>query len=67
MSSKQDFATPTARARGLGSAKAGTDHHIRQRVSAIALIVLRWNRTAAAQSTSTIWPKTELRIDSIMA
>ena len=40
MSVQQDFATPTARARGLGSAKAGTDHHIRQRVSAIALIFL---------------------------
>ncbi|MCI4644967.1 MAG: succinate dehydrogenase, hydrophobic membrane anchor protein [Hyphomonadaceae bacterium] len=40
MSSNQDFATPTARARGLGSAKAGTEHHIRQRVSAIALIFL---------------------------
>lgn len=40
MSSKQDFITPTARARGLGSAKAGTEHHIRQRVSAIALIFL---------------------------
>ena len=35
-----DFTTPTARARGLGSAKAGTEHHIRQRVSAIALIFL---------------------------
>ena len=35
-----DFTTPTARARGLGSAKAGTEHHIRQRVSAIALVFL---------------------------
>ncbi len=35
-----NFQTPTAAARGLGSAKAGTDHHIRQRVSAIALIFL---------------------------
>ena len=35
-----NFQTPTAAARGLGSAKAGTGHHIRQRVSAIALIFL---------------------------
>lgn len=35
-----DFKTPTATARGLGSAKSGTDHHIRQRVSAIALVFL---------------------------
>lgn len=35
-----NFETPTAAARGLGSAKAGTGHHIRQRVSAIALIFL---------------------------
>ncbi|MEO0817546.1 MAG: succinate dehydrogenase, hydrophobic membrane anchor protein [Pseudomonadota bacterium] len=40
MASSPDFSTPMARARGLGSAKAGTDHHIRQRVSAIALIFL---------------------------
>lgn len=40
MSVSQDFETPTARARGLGSAKSGTEHHIRQRVSAIALIFL---------------------------
>ncbi|MEO0465127.1 MAG: succinate dehydrogenase, hydrophobic membrane anchor protein [Pseudomonadota bacterium] len=40
MSVQQDFSTPAARARGLGSAKSGTDHHIRQRVSAIALIFL---------------------------
>ncbi|WP_084396271.1 succinate dehydrogenase, hydrophobic membrane anchor protein [Henriciella aquimarina] len=35
-----DFETPTAAARGLGSAKSGTGHHIHQRVSAIALIFL---------------------------
>lgn len=35
-----NYETPTAAARGLGSAKSGTDHHIRQRVSAIALIFL---------------------------
>lgn len=40
MAGPQDFSTPMARARGLGSAKAGTEHHIRQRVSAIALIFL---------------------------
>lgn len=36
----QDFLTPTKAAQGLGSAKAGTEHHIRQRVSAIALAFL---------------------------
>ena len=35
-----NFKTPTAAARGLGSAKSGTGHHIKQRVSAIALVVL---------------------------
>ena len=34
------FQTPAAAARGLGSAKSGTGHHIRQRVSAIALAFL---------------------------
>mgnify|MGYP002008086092 CR=1 FL=1 len=34
------FTTPAKNARGLGSAKSGTEHHIRQRVSAIALIFL---------------------------
>jgi succinate dehydrogenase / fumarate reductase membrane anchor subunit len=34
------YKTPTAAVRGLGSARAGTDHHIRQRVSAIALVFL---------------------------
>src|SRR3990167_1354245 len=34
------FVTPTKITRGLGSAKSGTGHHIRQRVSALALIVL---------------------------
>ncbi len=35
-----DFKTPAASARGLGSAKSGTEHHIKQRVSAIALAFL---------------------------
>ena len=35
-----DFITPAKMARGLGSAKTGTETHIRQRVSAIALIFL---------------------------
>ena len=35
-----NFKTPAAAARGLGSAKSGTDHHIKQRVSAIALLFL---------------------------
>ena len=38
--SSGNFTTPAKTARGLGSAKAGTEHHIRQRVSAIALIFL---------------------------
>ena len=38
--SNGDFLTPTKVTRGLGSAKSGTTHHIRQRVSALALIVL---------------------------
>ena len=32
--------TPAAQVRGLGSAKSGTEHYIRQRVSAIALLFL---------------------------
>ena len=32
--------TPAAQVRGLGSAKSGTQHYIRQRVSAIALLFL---------------------------
>ena len=32
--------TPAAQVRGLGSAKSGTEHYIRQRVSAIALVFL---------------------------
>lgn len=35
-----NFKTPAAVTRGLGSAKSGTDHHIKQRVSAIALLFL---------------------------
>jgi len=34
------YRTPLARARGLGSAKEGTDHFWRQRVTAVANIVL---------------------------
>lgn len=34
------FRSPAGRVRGLGSAKEGTTHYIRQRVSAIALIFL---------------------------
>jgi succinate dehydrogenase / fumarate reductase membrane anchor subunit len=37
---KGQFVTPTKAARGLGSAKSGTSHFIRQRVSAIALVFL---------------------------
>jgi succinate dehydrogenase / fumarate reductase, membrane anchor subunit len=37
---KGQFITPAKAARGLGSAKSGTSHFIRQRVSAIALIFL---------------------------
>ncbi|MGF1461650.1 MAG: succinate dehydrogenase, hydrophobic membrane anchor protein [Maricaulaceae bacterium] len=35
-----DLRTPLSRARGLGSAKHGTEHFIKQRVSAIALAIL---------------------------
>ena len=35
-----DFETPTAAVRGLGASRAGTGHHIHQRVSAIALVFL---------------------------
>jgi succinate dehydrogenase / fumarate reductase, membrane anchor subunit len=34
------FTTPVKTTRGLGASKTGTSHHIRQRVSALALIVL---------------------------
>ena len=34
------FRSPQGRVRGLGSAKEGTTHYIRQRVSAIALVFL---------------------------
>lgn len=40
MTSQNVYVTPVKGARGLGSAKSGTGHHIRQRVSAIALIFL---------------------------
>ena len=39
MNSK-NFQTPIKSVKGLGSAKSGTGHHIKQRVSAIALIFL---------------------------
>lgn len=32
--------TPAAQVRGLGSARSGTEHYIRQRVTALALVVL---------------------------
>ncbi|KCZ91613.1 succinate dehydrogenase, hydrophobic membrane anchor protein [Hyphomonas johnsonii] len=35
-----EFITPAKAARGLGSARAGTHDHIRQRVTAIALVFL---------------------------
>jgi succinate dehydrogenase / fumarate reductase, membrane anchor subunit len=38
--SDSKFVTPSKVTRGLGASKAGTSHHIRQRVSAIALLVL---------------------------
>ena len=38
--SNGQFLTPAKAARGLGSSKSGTHHHITQRVSAIALIFL---------------------------
>jgi succinate dehydrogenase / fumarate reductase, membrane anchor subunit len=38
--SDRPFITPTKTTRGLGASKSGTSHHIRQRVSALALIVL---------------------------
>lgn len=38
--SNNNFITPTKAARGLGSSKSGTSHHIHQRVTAIALFFL---------------------------
>ena len=38
--SDSQFVTPTKTTRGLGASKSGTSHHIRQRVSALALLVL---------------------------
>ncbi len=40
MGHSQDFATPTARARGLGSAKSGVAGYIGQLTSALALAIL---------------------------
>jgi succinate dehydrogenase / fumarate reductase membrane anchor subunit len=40
MALSQDYATPTARARGLGSAKSGVSSYIGQLTSALALAVL---------------------------
>ena len=38
--SDSKFITPIKTTRGLGASKTGTSHHIRQRVSALALLVL---------------------------
>lgn len=38
--SDSQYVTPVKIARGLGASKTGTSHHIRQRVSALALVVL---------------------------
>jgi succinate dehydrogenase / fumarate reductase membrane anchor subunit len=40
VSAQQDLRTPLSRATGLGSAKSGTGHFWRQRMSAVALIPL---------------------------
>jgi succinate dehydrogenase / fumarate reductase membrane anchor subunit len=40
MSAKTDLRTPYSRAAGLGSAKSGTSHFWRQRVTAVALVPL---------------------------
>ena len=40
MSARSDLRTPLSRVEGLGSARAGTVHFLRQRVSAIALVFL---------------------------
>ncbi len=40
MSASTDMRTSRAKVRGLGSAKAGTEHFIAQRVSAIGLVLL---------------------------
>jgi succinate dehydrogenase / fumarate reductase membrane anchor subunit len=40
MDSKSSLRTPLARVRGLGSAKSGTDHFFRQRVTALANVPL---------------------------
>ncbi|MEO6138373.1 MAG: succinate dehydrogenase, hydrophobic membrane anchor protein [Luteimonas sp.] len=37
---EEDFRTPLARARGLGSAKSGTGHWWRQRVTAVLMVIL---------------------------
>ncbi|MEM6899442.1 MAG: succinate dehydrogenase, hydrophobic membrane anchor protein [Pseudomonadota bacterium] len=36
----QSLRTPTSLVRGLGASREGTDHYIKQRVTAIALIIL---------------------------
>ena len=40
MSAGTDMRTSRAKVRGLGSAKAGTEHFIAQRVSAVGLVLL---------------------------
>ncbi len=37
---EEDFRTPLARARGLGSSKSGTGHWWRQRVTAVLMVIL---------------------------
>lgn len=37
---KSHYRTPAAQVRGLGAARSGTEHYIRQRVSALALLIL---------------------------
>lgn len=49
MATPSSYRTPLGRVRGLGAAKSGTDIHIGQRVSAIALALLSpWFVVAAA-------------------
>ena len=46
----RDYRTPRARVEGLGSARSGTMHFLRQRISAVALVPLSiWFVVAALQ------------------
>jgi succinate dehydrogenase / fumarate reductase membrane anchor subunit len=48
LSTKEELRTPFARATGLGSARSGTEHFWRQRMTAVALIPLSfWFVTSA--------------------